>query len=237
MEIIDEIEPHRRGPYAGAVGYVDFNGNMDTCIALCTLVVQNGKAYVQAGAGIVADSVPAAEYQETLNKARGLLKAVEITEARRQQSRPAAKRAGKSGGARSPAAARAGAPHCVNRRCASKCRTGGRQFPEFGRVSMIYVVATIQLATGRREDFLTLQCDLLPLVRAEAGCVEYVPSIDVALRDPPKTPLREDVVMMHEKWESLDALRAHLSAPHMLAFREKVKTLVVGTKVEVFESV
>ncbi len=95
MEIIDEIEPHRRGPYAGAVGYVDFNGNMDTCIALRTLVVQDGKAYVQAGAGIVADSVPSAEYQETLNKARGLLKAIEITEARLAESRPAAKRAGK----------------------------------------------------------------------------------------------------------------------------------------------
>ena len=58
MQIIDELEPHRRGPYAGAVGYVDFNGNMDTCIALRTMVVQGNKAYVQAGAGIVADSVP-----------------------------------------------------------------------------------------------------------------------------------------------------------------------------------
>ena len=82
MEIIDEIEPHRRGPYAGAVGYVDFSGNMDTCIALRTIVVQGNRAYVQAGAGIVADSVPASEYQETLNKARGLLKAIEITERR-----------------------------------------------------------------------------------------------------------------------------------------------------------
>jgi anthranilate synthase component 1 len=82
MEIIDEIEPRRRGPYAGAVGYIDFAGNMDTCIALRTVVVQNGKAYVQAGAGIVADSVPALEYQETLNKARGLLKAIEITQLR-----------------------------------------------------------------------------------------------------------------------------------------------------------
>ncbi|HEX6963980.1 MAG TPA: anthranilate synthase component I [Lacipirellula sp.] len=82
MEIIDEIEPHRRGPYAGAVGYIDFAGNMDTCIALRTVVVQNDKAYVQAGAGIVADSVPAMEYQETLNKARGLLKAIEITQQR-----------------------------------------------------------------------------------------------------------------------------------------------------------
>ena len=82
MEIIDELEPHRRGPYAGAVGYIDFAGNMDTCIALRTIVVQNGKAYVQAGAGIVADSVPAMEYEETLNKARGLLKAIEITQRR-----------------------------------------------------------------------------------------------------------------------------------------------------------
>jgi anthranilate synthase component 1 len=82
MEIIDEIEPRRRGPYAGAVGYVDFAGNMDTCIALRTVVVQNETAYVQAGAGIVADSVPAAEYEETLNKARGLLKAIELTHQR-----------------------------------------------------------------------------------------------------------------------------------------------------------
>jgi anthranilate synthase component 1 len=82
MEIIDEIEPNRRGPYAGAVGYIDFAGNMDTCIALRTIVIQDGTAYVQAGAGIVADSVPATEYEETLNKARGLLKAIEISEQR-----------------------------------------------------------------------------------------------------------------------------------------------------------
>ena len=86
MEIIDEVEPHRRGPYAGAVGYIDYSGNMDTCIALRTLVIQGQKAYVQAGAGIVADSVPAEEYQETLNKARGLLKAIEITERRTSES-------------------------------------------------------------------------------------------------------------------------------------------------------
>lgn len=82
MEIIDELEPHRRGPYAGAVGYLDYSGNMDTCIALRTLVVHDDTAYIQAGAGIVADSQPALEYQETLNKARGLLKAIEITENR-----------------------------------------------------------------------------------------------------------------------------------------------------------
>lgn len=82
MQIIDEIEPHRRGPYAGAVGYIDFAGNMDTCIALRTIVVQDGVAYIQAGAGIVADSIPRQEYNETLNKARGLLKAIEITQQR-----------------------------------------------------------------------------------------------------------------------------------------------------------
>jgi anthranilate synthase component 1 len=84
MEIIDEVEPHRRGPYAGAVGYIDFAGNMDTCIALRTIVVQNGTAYVQAGAGIVADSVPEREYEETMNKARGMLNAIEITQDRLQ---------------------------------------------------------------------------------------------------------------------------------------------------------
>jgi anthranilate synthase component 1 len=82
MQIIDELEPHRRGPYAGAVGYLDYSGNMDTCIALRTLVVQGNKAYVQAGAGLVADSDPPTEYQETLSKARGLLKAIEITQQR-----------------------------------------------------------------------------------------------------------------------------------------------------------
>lgn len=82
MEIIDEIEPNRRGPYAGAVGYFDYSGNMDTCIALRTIVIQNGTAYIQAGAGIVADSQPTAEYQETINKAKALLRAIEITERR-----------------------------------------------------------------------------------------------------------------------------------------------------------
>jgi anthranilate synthase component 1 len=80
MEIIDELEPQRRGPYGGAVGYVDFSGNMDTCIALRTLVLKGQTAYLQAGAGIVADSVPANEREETLNKARGLLRALEMAE-------------------------------------------------------------------------------------------------------------------------------------------------------------
>src|SRR5437764_2406730 len=80
MQIIDELEPTRRGPYAGAVGYLDFAGNMDTCIALRTIVWHNGAYDVQAGAGVVADSVPASEYEETMNKAKALLKAVEIAQ-------------------------------------------------------------------------------------------------------------------------------------------------------------
>jgi anthranilate synthase component 1 len=79
MEIIDELEPVRRGPYAGAVGYIDFGGAMDTCIALRTIVVAAGRAHVQSGAGIVADSVPASELQETINKAKGLLVSIEMT--------------------------------------------------------------------------------------------------------------------------------------------------------------
>ncbi len=81
MEIIDELEPTRRGPYAGAVGYFGFSGTMDTCITIRTLVIRDNKAYIQAGGGVVADSVPAAEYQETVNKARAMMRAVEMAEA------------------------------------------------------------------------------------------------------------------------------------------------------------
>jgi anthranilate synthase component 1 len=80
MEIIDEFEPTKRGPYAGAVGYVDYSGNLDTCIALRTMVLSGGVIDVQAGAGIVADSVPEREYEETLSKARALLLAVQVAE-------------------------------------------------------------------------------------------------------------------------------------------------------------
>ena len=80
MEIIDELEPHRRGPYGGAVGYIDYSGNMDTCIALRTMVLQGDKAYIQAGCGVVADSKPDDEYQETISKALGLMRALEVAE-------------------------------------------------------------------------------------------------------------------------------------------------------------
>ncbi len=81
MEIIDELEQTRRGPYGGAVGYINFSGDINTCITIRTIVLKNGKeAYIQAGAGIVADSIPEMEYQETLNKAKGLLRAIEVAE-------------------------------------------------------------------------------------------------------------------------------------------------------------
>lgn len=80
MEIIDELEPTRRGPYGGCVGYFGFNGNMDTCITIRTVVLHGSTAYIQAGAGIVADSDPQREFEETLHKAGGLLRALEMAE-------------------------------------------------------------------------------------------------------------------------------------------------------------
>jgi len=81
MEIIAELEKEKRGPYAGAVGYLDFSGNMDTAIAIRTIVIKDNTAYIQAGAGIVADSIPEREYQESLNKAQALLTAIDRAEA------------------------------------------------------------------------------------------------------------------------------------------------------------
>jgi anthranilate synthase component 1 len=80
MEIIDELEPSKRGVYAGAVGYLGFNGDMDVAIAIRTAVIKDGTLYVQAGAGIVADSVPENEWVETKNKAKAILRAAEIAE-------------------------------------------------------------------------------------------------------------------------------------------------------------
>ncbi len=80
MEIIEELEPAKRGPYAGSIGYFDFSGNMDTCITIRTIIFKNGKAYIQAGAGIVADSDPEREYKETVSKAKGMFRAIEMAE-------------------------------------------------------------------------------------------------------------------------------------------------------------
>jgi len=80
MEIIDELEPNYRGPYAGAVGYIGFNGNLDTCITIRTIIFKGDQAYIQAGAGIVDDSVPEMEYKETLNKSKAMFKAIDLSE-------------------------------------------------------------------------------------------------------------------------------------------------------------
>jgi anthranilate synthase component 1 len=81
MEIIAELENEARGAYAGAIGYLGFSGNLNTCITIRTIIFKHGKAYVQAGAGIVWDSVPENEYEETVNKAKGMLKAIRSAEA------------------------------------------------------------------------------------------------------------------------------------------------------------
>jgi anthranilate synthase component I len=82
MEIIDELEPTRRGVYAGSVMYLDYSGNLDSCIAIRTIVTKDGRAYIQTGAGIVADSIPESEYVETVNKARAMLQAIEMANLR-----------------------------------------------------------------------------------------------------------------------------------------------------------
>jgi quinol monooxygenase YgiN len=99
---------------------------------------------------------------------------------------------------------------------------------------MIHVIATIQTAPGRRGDFLAAFRELVPLVRAEAGCLEYGPAVDL---DTPVSsqPARADVVTVLEKWESVAALEAHLAAPHMSRYREQVKDIVVGPEIRVLE--
>jgi anthranilate synthase component 1 len=77
MEIIEELEPTRRGIYGGSILYADFSGNLDSCIAIRTLLLKGKKGYIQAGAGIVADSVPEKEYEESVNKAKAVITAIE----------------------------------------------------------------------------------------------------------------------------------------------------------------
>jgi anthranilate synthase component 1 len=97
MQIVEDLEPSARGVYAGAVGYMDFRGDLDTCIAIRTVVMAGGEAHVQAGAGVVFDSVADSEYEETVNKARALLLAVELAESGALGAGPVA--AGEKGGA------------------------------------------------------------------------------------------------------------------------------------------
>ena len=100
---------------------------------------------------------------------------------------------------------------------------------------MIHVIATIELVPGRRAEFLVEFRKNVPLVEAEAGCLEYGPAIDFPSGFPRQVPIRENVVTVVEKWESLAALQAHLVAPHMQTYRERVKDWIVGASLQVLE--
>ena len=100
---------------------------------------------------------------------------------------------------------------------------------------MICVMATIQLVEGRREDFLKIFKELVPKVQAEEGCLEYGPMVDLPTNLPAQGEVREDVVVIVEKWESIEALEAHLMAPHMLEYRKASKDLVVSTSLQILQ--
>ncbi|MBM3999491.1 MAG: antibiotic biosynthesis monooxygenase [Planctomycetes bacterium] len=102
---------------------------------------------------------------------------------------------------------------------------------------MIHVIAKVQLRAGRRSAFLDVFRELVPEVRAESGCIEYGPAIDVATGISGQIPNRDDVVLVIEKWRDLAALRDHLNAPHMLAYRERMKELdhVESVALEILE--
>jgi quinol monooxygenase YgiN len=99
--------------------------------------------------------------------------------------------------------------------------------------NMIFVIASIEVKPGKREAFLAEFRKNMPNVHAEKGCIEYGPNVDLKTEIRAQVPLREDVVTIVEKWESLDALMAHLAAPHMAEYRTKVKEIVVGTSLQV----
>jgi quinol monooxygenase YgiN len=102
---------------------------------------------------------------------------------------------------------------------------------------MIYVIATIEVTEGKREDFVKAFRANVPNVLAEDGCIEYEPVIDIATEAPAQPSVRPNVVTIVEKWESLDALKTHLVAPHMISFRESVKDLLQGVSIQVLEPV
>jgi quinol monooxygenase YgiN len=100
---------------------------------------------------------------------------------------------------------------------------------------MIHVIATVELIPGKRPDFLAAFRENVPNVHREDGCLEYGPAVDVATGIGAQIPIRENVVTVVEKWRDLQALQAHLSAPHMLAYREKVKNLVSKVSLQILE--
>lgn len=100
---------------------------------------------------------------------------------------------------------------------------------------MIHVIATIEIAPGMREEFLTAFAELVPDVRAEQGCIEYGPATDVAASIADQPSPRENVVTVIEKWQSVEALQKHLEAPHMARYRRTVKDIVLGVSIRVME--
>lgn len=100
---------------------------------------------------------------------------------------------------------------------------------------MIYVLATIQVAPGKRAEFLAEFNKNVPNVLAEKGCIEYVPTIDFPTNIPAQGPPRGDVVVVVEKWADIASLEAHLIAPHMISYRAKVKDLVQGVSLQVLQ--
>ena len=100
---------------------------------------------------------------------------------------------------------------------------------------MIHVIATIEIAPGRREDFLAVFQELVPDVQAEQGCIEYGPAVDLATSIGDSPSPRENVVTVIEKWDSVEALQAHLEAPHMARYRRTVKDIVLGVSIRVLE--
>jgi quinol monooxygenase YgiN len=100
---------------------------------------------------------------------------------------------------------------------------------------MIYVIATIELTPGRRADFLREFNANVPAVLAEEGCLEYVPTVDIPTSIPAQGEARENVVTVVEKWESTEALEAHLIAPHMISYRARVKDMVQHVTLQVLE--
>ncbi len=101
---------------------------------------------------------------------------------------------------------------------------------------MIFVVATIEIAPGKRQEFLQEFHRIVPLVQAEEGCLLYQPTTDVATNIGAQIPVRADVVTVVEHWSSLEALEAHLIAPHMLQYRTRVQSLVAGVQLQVLQA-
>lgn len=102
---------------------------------------------------------------------------------------------------------------------------------------MIYVIASVELKQGKRDQFLDEFRSIVPMVLEEKGCLEYGPTVDVATNIAAQGEVRENVVTVVEKWESIEALETHLIAPHMLEYRGKVKDIVAGTQLQILEPV